>query len=181
MGYNMYGMGLVLYIIEISAVLVAFMILIGAVSIYLDRKRKAEIESALTRLAREHGLDIRKMKGKSHDYELSAKNGKLLIKTVTVPANSSLTINSRNTWCLRYGGSAYHGGYRNMKYLKNLIPFLEAKHDDASKIILVYPSTNKIQRYLNESEIAIVNLGEKVYDYRVITFAELENRFRDLL
>ena len=38
-----------------------------------------------------------------------------------------------------------------------------------------YPETEKIQKYLNESEIAVVNSGECVYDYVIINFNDLDS------
>lgn len=178
----MYGMNVFKTLLGIfGGMLVAVMLFAFSFFLHANRRRKAAIEGSLSGLARENGFSLMRKKGEIYEYELASGEKRLFIKTITVPSNSSLTINSRNTWVLSYGGSAYHGGYRNRKYLKTLIPFLEADFGDARKVILVYPDTNKVQRYLNESEIAIVDLGEKIYDYRVMTYAELGKRFRDLL
>lgn len=179
----MYGMKLVyFYLFEISiGVFLVVLLLALVISIYSKRKQQSIIKETLEKLGQEYGFSVLKAKGRNYDYELEKEEIKLLIKVATVPVNSSITINSRNTWCLRFGGSAYHGGYSNLKYLKKLIPFLEAEYKEARKIIIVYPDTQKVQRYLNESEIAIVKSCEKVYDYRVVTFVDLESRFQDLL
>lgn len=115
-----------------------------------------------------------------YDYRLVNNDLVILIKVLYVPRNSAITVNSRDTWCLRYGGTnKYH--YSRQCYLKSMIPFLQHKAlSNERKVVLVYPDTNKIQRYLNESEIAIVNYGELVYDYKIITFSNFEKHFEDL-
>jgi hypothetical protein len=52
--------------------------------------------------------------------------------------------------------------------------------DNELKLILVYKGTLKVQKYLNESEIAIVKNKEKVYDYKIVNFEELFEHFQDL-
>lgn len=162
-------------------VFTGIILLFAVLTIYFERKRNQKVKEFLEKVGKEQGYTIREASDKTYDYELINEDSKLLIKLVFVPANSSITINSKNTWCLRYGGTAHHGGYSNMKYLNKLIPFLEKEVTGKDKkILLVYPDTNKIQRYLNESEIAILKPGEKVYDYRVITYSDFASRFQDL-
>lgn len=166
-----------IYLGAFTVIIMLFLVL----TIVFERKRNQKVKELLEKVAEEQGYTLEDANDKTYDYELINEESKILIKLVFVPTNSSITINSKNTWCLRYGGSAHHRGYSNMKYLDKLIPFLEKEIVGSQrKVLLVYPDTNKIQRYLNESEIAILKPGDKVYDYQVFTFPDFTNRFQDL-
>lgn len=164
------------YFLLLGAGLVAFLFFF----ILFTRARKKEIRSLLERVAGNKNIRLRIASG-IYDYRLEDDDITFLIKVLYVPKKSSITINSRDTWCLRYGGlNKYH--YSRQCYLNSLIPFLQLKVQDnrERKIILVHPGTDKIQRYLNESEIAIVNYRDLVYDYKIITYTDFEKHFEDL-
>jgi hypothetical protein len=105
-----------------------------------------------------------------------------LIKVVEVPKVSSITVNSKYTWNLQYGGSGAPGkSFLYQRYLNELIPFLKMESEEGVlKVVLVYKSTMKIQRYLNESDIAILKYSDLVYDYKIITFTDFNSHFTDL-
>lgn len=121
---------------------------------------------------------------KHYDFTIETDEVKLFIKMVDVPKNSMITINSRDTWCLSYGGSSDPGkAYPNKKYLDEIKEFLknEYKSDKIThKVILINSSTEKIVRYLNESELAVVKLTEKVYDYRIIQLTQIDEQIKVL-
>jgi hypothetical protein len=123
---------------------------------------------------------------KNHNYDFLLENNKnhIYIKFVYVPHNSCITINSKDTWKLSYGRKNNPGkGYPNHRYLTELQSFLNWNIDkeNSHKIILVYPKIDKIQRYLNESEIEIINYRDKFYGYRVMSLIDFESHFEDLL
>ena len=118
---------------------------------------------------------------KVSDFCIDANGKKVKICVVSIPKNSSVTINSRLTWCLRWGGKRVGRSYPNQRYMNELVPFLKLDEKEVVKLIVLYKSTEKVQKYLNESEIDVVNSGELVYDYKVVCFNELEEFFNDLL
>lgn len=118
---------------------------------------------------------------KVSDFCIDANGKKIKICIVNIPKNSSVTINSRLTWCLRWGGKRVGRSYPNQRYMNELIPFLKLEDKDVLKLVVLYKSTEKVQKYLNESEIDVVKSGELVYDYKVVCFNELEEIFNDLL
>ncbi len=128
--------------------------------------------------------NFKEYKNKNYDFTIENEEVKLFIKMIDVPKNSMITINSKNTWCLSYGGSSDPGkAYPNKKYLDELKLFL--KQDFSSnkithKVILINKSTEKIVRYLNESELAVVNFTEKVYDYRIIQLSQIDDQIKVL-
>lgn len=167
----------------ISIAIAIVLILINTVILPFQRKKK--VYELLSKIKQEKGYDLIDFKNKNYDFILENKNKKIYIKVAYVPSNSAITINSRNTWSLMYGANPSKPGkrYPNQRYLKELIPFLKfsPQGENFLKLIIVYKTTDKIQRYLNESEIKILNYKELVYDYQVVTFVELETHFNDLL
>jgi len=128
---------------------------------------------------------IRARKAK-YDFVLESrgesKHKRVFIKAVFVPRISTITINSKDTWNLHYGGSNKPGkGYPYNRYLNELKHFLNYEvADNELKLILIYKGTLKIQKYLNESEIEIVNFKDIVYDYKIINYEDYSTHFQDL-
>lgn len=129
--------------------------------------------------------NFKEYKKEYYDFTIETDEIKLFIRMIDIPKNSMITINSKTTWCLSYGGSSSNPGraYPNKKYLDELKSFL--KHDYTSekisqKIILLNKGTEKINRYLNESELDVVNYCEKVYDYKIISIDKLNEHITQL-
>lgn len=147
--------------------------------------QRKEISNLLDEVATKNDYKFSKANGK-YDYVLEAnkenKYKKILIRVINVPKVSTITVNSKNTWNLHYGGSGAPGkGFMYQRYLNELRPFLNMNvESDELKLILVYKNTMKIQRYLNESELEIIKSSDKVYDYKIIAFADFNNHFNDL-
>lgn len=129
--------------------------------------------------------NFKQCKKEAHDFIIEDEHVKIYIKMVDIPKNSMITINSKSTWCLSYGGSSSDPGraYPNKKYLDELKVFLKKEYKEEKnfhKVILINKSTEKIVRYLNESELAVVNYNEKVYDYKIISLDKIESHIKDL-
>ncbi|MDD4000075.1 MAG: hypothetical protein PHX62_04180 [Bacilli bacterium] len=173
-----------IYLAGLEPLILTFFLVIALIiisAIIFFNRRRALIRNLLEEVALANSLQFKVSSNKRYDYELQSNDNKFLIKLVYIPANSTVTINSKNTWCLRYGGSS-RKGYSKTRYLNELIPFLEYKVPSLNerKIIMIYPHTNKVQKYLNESEIAILKHGELAYDYRVTSYQEFASGFQDL-
>jgi len=145
-----------------------------------------ETKERLKKLAMDFGYRLEEAQTPA-DFVLENDDRVLYLKAVHVPNYSAITINNRFTWSLTYGGllSKNQPGkaYPNQRYLSEIEAFL--KWDLASvkpglKVVLICPATDKIQKYLNESEIALVNPGESVYDYKFITAERLSEDFGKL-
>ena len=139
-------------------------------------KRKKEVTNKLTKLCSENGYSLKREK---EEYIIEGNEKRLLFVVSDIPSNSSVTVNSRTTWCLRWGGKRYGRGYPNQRYLNELNDFLKLKTDD-TKVIILYKTTEKILMYLNESEIDEVKEGKTIYDYKIVTFNNLEKVFSKL-
>lgn len=168
-----------------------FFILLGvvfiiAIIIYKENKFKNDISILLEDIAKEYKFKVEKAVKKSYDYKLIKEDITLLVSVVKVPSNSAITINSKNTWSLTWGGSSKNPGRAkpNQRYMDELTSFLNYKIKDnkvEKKVIILYKETEKVQKYLNESELEIINTGDLCYDYYVITYKDFKDCFRKIL
>ncbi len=121
---------------------------------------------------------------KRYDKLLETENTAFYIKYAIIPKNSSITINSSNTWCLRYGGGTRKGrNYPNKEYMNTLKPFLNASFTNekmVQKLVILYPSTEVVLRYLNESDIAVVKFNTAAYDVKLINYTDIDEKFIEL-
>ena len=166
-----------------SAILLIYFIIDTWVKPKLQAK---ETKQLLEKLAAEFGYRLGRTEGPA-DFVLENDDRILYVKALYVPSHSAITINARFTWSLTYGGlfSKVKPGkaYPYQRYLSEIEAFLKwdlASEKPALKVVLICQATEKIQKYLNESEIAIVKPGEKVYDYKFITADRLNEDFRRL-
>ncbi len=118
-----------------------------------------------------------------YDFVIKRKNMKLYIKLVDISSNSMITINSKDTWKLSYGGSKDNLGraYPNEKYLDELKSFLKWNIDDEQnylKVILLNKETEKIVRYLNESELEVVTVNDTPYGYKIMSLSKFDEELQ---
>ncbi len=85
-----------------------------------------------------------------------------------VPANAELTINSRNKWDIHAIGKSH------------IIDQTQRLSSPYPKIVIVFPSTLRIKRYINENEMVFVSFSDKVYDFYVVRVLELEDLLKRL-
>ena len=123
---------------------------------------------------------------KSYDYILEDDKKIIPLKFISVPRNSQITINNISTWKLQWGGDGAKPGrsYPNERYLHEVIPFIKQNHQSEKKIvkiIILYPRTEKILRYLNESELDIITPEKTPYGYKVTTYTNFDEDFDTLI
>ena len=165
--------GIEIYII-IAALVIAFIILMFIVPTIKFNKAKSKLSNY---------KNFKIFKNKNYDFSVENEELKLYIRVVDIPKNSMITINSKDTWCLSWGGSSkdYGRAYPNKKYLDELKSFL--KQDISSdkkyyKVVLINECTEKIVRYLNESELAVVNFDDTVYGYKIMELTKIEEHMQ---
>lgn len=171
-----------IYLSTFTNFLIVLLVIITILIIlYIIQNIKASkvINNKLNEICASFGYTLEK--GKDVDYILKKDSFCIKVVVSKIPKNSSVTVNSKLTWCLRWGGKRNGRSYPNQRYMNELIPFLKMKvEDNVLKLIILFPKTEKVQRYLNESEIAIVNKNELVYDYKIVSFLELDEFFLNL-
>lgn len=119
----------------------------------------------------------------NYDYVIKINEYRLLINVLVVPSNSAITVNSRNTWALTWGGSSSNKGRlkKHKQILDNMSAFLSLKAREKDiKIIYLYKTTEKIQKHLNESDIEIFEFGDWCYDYKITSHVTFLKDFEKL-
>lgn len=132
------------------------------------------------------GFIVRPCKDKSYDFTLENENLLMFIKILAIPKNSCVTINSKYTWKLSWGGSTHNKGrvYPNSRYLNEIVTFLkdELKENKPTlKVILLYPDTEQVLRYLNESELEVITSKKQPHGYKVVRFKSFVQEFADII
>ena len=163
------------YVFIIFAVLVALLII---VSIFINKVREKTIKQALEYVTEQKGGKLLPARDKRYDYIIETESEIIFIKLAIIPSNSSVTDNSKNTWCLRFGGGTRTGrNYPNQEYMNDLKPFLNANFKEdkkARKVVILYPSTEHILKYVNESDIIELKETDLAYEVQIIRFEHLE-------
>lgn len=167
------------YLIAIAILLVCF----GVISYLINKGKDSLLFSEFEKLLSEKNISYNKVKNDNYNYIMNINDRNYYVRFMKVPTNSQVTINSKTTWCLQFGGSRKGRSYPNKKYMNELSSFLRMKLplDTDLKIIVLYPSTERILRYLNESEISEVFPIDTPNGYKVISYDKLALKFNDLL
>ncbi|MCR3906421.1 MAG: hypothetical protein NUK62_05300 [Tenericutes bacterium] len=93
---------------------------------------------------------------------LKTKNHTYLVLFFYVPLNSELTVNSRTVWEIK--------DVTKSRLIDQSV-FLASK---MTKIIIIFPTTTTIKRYINENEMEFVKYNKSFYDMYLIRHFELE-------
>lgn len=115
-------------------------------------------------------------RSKGYDFVLKNDKVNIYIKYCTIPSNSQICINAKETWVLNSGGNKNNKGraYPNKTFLKDLEYYLKNDIEDdnkALKVVLLYKKTEGIVRYINESELETVDIKKSPYGYKVMQYA----------
>ncbi|MDI6453175.1 hypothetical protein [Peloplasma aerotolerans] len=93
---------------------------------------------------------------------LKTKNHTYLVLFFYVPLNSELTVNSRTIWEIKDATKTR---------LIDQSVFLSSK---LTKLIIIFPTTVTIKRYINENELEFVKYNKSFYDMYLIRHFELD-------
>ena len=171
------------YILYIIIVLIIIYIIVKAIVMPRVKKKKAE---ELLSKYEEKGYKLSIGNKHNYDYILENEEIALFIKLITVPTNSQITINNVSTWLLSWGGDPNKLGrsYPNERFMAEVIDFIKADYREDKtiiKLILVYPHTEKILRYINESELEIITPDKTPYGYKVSNFNNFDQDFDTII
>ena len=167
------------WIIPIIAVAVILYILIEVLSAVRIKNAKKCIYDFIAN----KGVNVSwGSKKNCYDYVITNKDNKYYVKLSVIPANSCVTINYKDTFVLRYGGTKDQIGrsYPKERYMNELVAFLNSSYN-GQKIVLFYPSTERVLKYLNESDIGIVNYTDTPYDMKVMNTDDFKNHFEEII
>ena len=112
---------------------------------------------------------------KYYDYVLRRGNLDIYVCILKIPRYSQICINSKDTWKLSYNTFKNDNSkaYSNSRYLDEIKYFL--KNDIKTekqylKLIFVYKGYNEIIRYLNETELDVIDINKSPYGYKITSF-----------
>ena len=170
------------YLLLICACLIVCFVLSFVINKLKERIIYDEIES----FCEKKNLKYTKVTNERYDCILENDQIIIYLAIVRIKDNSSVTINSKNTWCLRYGGKRQGRNYPNKRYLNELKPFLsfnpnKNNQKEIYRVVVFHPGTEIILRYLNESEIMEVKPENVTYGFKAIKYQDLFEKFDELL
>ena len=171
------------YIIIIFGIVLLYFLVTFIVNKMKENLAYDEIEE----FAISRGYRYQKSTDKRYDCLIEGDDFVMYLTLTRVPAKSTITINSKTTWCLRFGGVRKGKGYSSKRYLNELNPFLNFNPDKNGsfktiyKVVIFYPDTEGILKYLNESEISEIKPENISFGYKAISYKKLFDEFDNLL
>ncbi|MDO9629098.1 MAG: hypothetical protein Q7I99_04280 [Acholeplasmataceae bacterium] len=144
---------------EIILIIILSLVILGIVGFASMHQKKKSEE------IKQNSIELLKSYGEfSHEHKknLFKINGKTYqVLFFYVATNADLTINSRSIWEIRDGTKP------------NLVDQTHFLKSEYPKIVIVYPTTVKIKRYLNENELEFVSYNKFFYEMYVVRHFEL--------
>lgn len=133
----------------------------------------------------EKQFEVFDISNENYNYIVKKNNTELYVKTVCVTNSCSLTFNSKDTVCYRFGRRKQGKEYPQSTYLNDLKPFLNMKINKdgikCKKILVIYPKADIILKYQNESEIIEVKPLDVIYDYQVMNIEDFKNNINEII
>lgn len=165
----------------------AVYVLIIAIILYIIGKvikiinQKKMVESIYAYL-KGCGYIIEEAKKNNYSFKIHYNDKVYYIKLAFVPTNSSVTINYKDTFELKYGGRSSNVGrnYPKKRYLNELVPFLNSNYN-GEKFVIICPKCEQILKYLNESDIAVVRYTDVSYGMKVMTLDDFKSHITELI
>ncbi|MFA5542654.1 MAG: hypothetical protein WC008_03770 [Bacilli bacterium] len=171
---------------EIVYVALGLMVIaLGYNQFYLPYRSHKQIVEKLTKLE-DKGYMMTSRRDKLYDYLLENEEVEVYIKCVFIPKHSNVTINAKSTWRLSWGGNPSKLGrsfphHRYMPEIEEFSKWVIKKDKKVVKLFMLYPHTEKVLMYLNESELEIVTPLMTPYGYKVSNFSTLEEEIELLI
>ena len=176
-------MELFYYIIIIFGIILLYFI----VTIIINKMKENLAYDEIEEFCEKNGYLYEKSKDKRYDIVITSDDFKMFVAFARVPVNSTVTINSKTTWCLRFGGKRKGKGYSQKRYLTELTPFLnfDYKNDNLNrtiyKVVVFYPDLEGILKYMNESEIMEIKPENISFGFKAISYKHFYDEFDNLL
>ena len=144
---------------EVILVIILVIVILGIVGFasFHQKKKSEEIKEITTELLKSYGEFSHEHK--KNLFKINDKTYQILF--FYCATNAELTINSKKIWEVRDASKS------------NLIDQTHFLKTEYPKIVIVYPTTVKIKRYLNENEIEFVSYKKPFYDMYVVRHFEL--------
>ncbi len=145
--------------LQIIGGVLALGIAIYFILLILYKKKSDSIKEEVLTLLKEYGTVS--FNGKKILFSTKKTNYQILF--YYVPLFAELTINSKTKWEINKGGTS------------QLIDQSSFLSSDKEKLVIIYPTTVQIKRYINENEMVFISPNNHFYHMHLIFKSELKN------
>ena len=172
---------------EFLIIFIVGLVICIVLTVIINKLKEKVLITEIQSFCEQRKLTYTKTANTRYDFTIENDQFIMYCAICKVPANSSVTINNKNTWCLRYGGGKRQGrNYPNKRYLNELKPFLgfnpsKQGPKEVYRLVIFHPSTEVILRYMNESEIMEIKPDNVSYGFKAISYSNFFKQFDDLL
>lgn len=161
-------------------IVLTIIIILILVRIIIKIKTDKDIFNLLNKYGDKYTLV--KARKKAYQYVLRTDDLDIYVCVLKIPPHSQICINAKETWKLSYNTFKKDkgSGYSASRYLSEIEYFLKNDintNKNYLKLILVYKDTEEIVRYLNETELDVIDFSKTPYGYKITTYT---NFSRDL-
>ncbi|MBU1094102.1 MAG: hypothetical protein KKH01_06545 [Firmicutes bacterium] len=150
-------------ILQIIGAVVSLAFAVFIIYVVLEKNKLEYIKQRTVSILNQYGLVH--VEGKKIYFTTSKHSYQILF--FRVPTNGELTINSKTMWEIIDSGTS--------KMIDQSI-FLAT---EKPKLVMIYPTTHVIKRYINENEMVFVKPTDSFYEMNLIRTIELEEVLKE--
>lgn len=154
-----------------------FILLIALFLFFIIRKIKAK-KNIINKLNELNIGIVDVKKEKSFDIKITTKNKVILAKIIYHFNKAEINVNSKNYWQINRGVVSSRKKGEKMKNVYSLLQYDYKKNGypkDTIRLHIIYPSSVRLIKVLNECEMAFINENTDIYGTRIIPFNEIDN------
>lgn len=158
----------------IVALILIFIFIV--LNLYLKYLLYKNIENNLNNTLRNTKFTITKPKTSGCDWLIETDEYIYICKLFIVNISANLIITNPTTWILTRDSEAIKIENR-IKQVEDFVNFLYQTDKKIEKVAIIHPGIKQIRKYINENEMIIISLNEKVNNYRFIGSKNLNSIF----
>lgn len=156
---------------------IVFILFIGLLLFFVYRKFKAN-KIIVKKLNELNIGTIETNKDKTFDLKITTENKVILVKIIYHFNKAEINVNSKNYWQINRGVVSSRKKGEKMKNVYSLLQYDYKKNGypkDTIRLHIIYPSSVRLIKVLNECEMAFINEKTDIYGTRIIPFNEIDN------
>jgi len=162
------------YVISAVALFLVLVVTVNLIMNYKYKKTLENIRMELLRLLPGSEVDIF---DRDSVYQFSVKNDKekIIVKLIMAQDDYEFIITNINRWTVNSNPKQWTRKTQPIfiEGAEGFVNYSEADNE-IKKIVLIYPTSKRIIRYLNESDTVVVNTEDNVGGISFIKYNELE-------
>lgn len=124
-------------------------------------------------------FSVEVVKSKPYQIEINSEDTTYLFKTIRFNPNHELIITNQYYWCINENIKNYKRSEKPV-LIHGVPEFLKYQIEGNKKVIklaIIYPGCYNRTRYLNESDVELVNFKKAVHQVYFLTFDEIKEFF----